>query len=145
MIKPTLILVASILLSTAVHSQFRFGTGIDTDFDILGLSVKGRYDFTEQWGGQVGFSWFLNSNNPSRVDLDATYLLTTAGEVDNITISGLGGFNYWNSGITGSGGELGLNIGGNISFPISDNLYYIEPRITLISNSAFFVGLGTYF
>lgn len=145
MIKSLVILTSCVLFSAAIHCQVQFGSGIDTNFDSFGLSVKAKYDLTPEWGVQAGFSWFLNNSNPSRVDLDAKYLLTTAGENDDITISGLGGFNYWSPGMVGAGAELGINIGGNIAFPIEDKLYYVEPRLTLISNAALFVGLGTYF
>ena len=95
--------------------------------------------------------------------MDANLLLCTARycqvqfgsgidtEIDSFCVSakmkikGLAGLNYWSSGVSGAGGELGINIGGNLSFPINDDYYYIEPRITLISNAAFFVGIGTYF
>ena len=145
MIKSLILITASVLLCTALHGQVQFGSGIDTNFDNFGLSIKAKYELTEEWGVQAGFSWFLNNSNPSRVDLDAKYLLTTAGQNDDITISGLGGFNYWSPGVPGAGGELGINIGGNFAFPIDNQSYYIEPRLTLISNAALFVGFGTYF
>ena len=143
--KLILVIISSILICTATHSQVQFGSGIDTNFDSFGLSIKAKYELTTEWGVQAGFSWFLNNSNPSRVDLDAKYLLTTTGDNDDIDISGLGGFNYWSSGVPGAGGELGINIGGNFAFPINDRSYYIEPRLTLISNAALFVGFGTYF
>ena len=140
-----LIMITSVLVCTAMCSQIQYGSGIDTDFDSFGISAKLKFDITDEWGGQAGFSWFLNNSNPSRIDLDGTYLLTTTGESDGIEIKGLAGLNYWSSGVSGAGGELGINIGGNVSFPINEDYYYIEPRITLISNAAFFVGIGTYF
>ncbi len=145
MIKSLVLLISSVLFSTVIYSQVQFGSGIDTNFDSFGLSIKAKYELTTEWGVQAGFSWFLNNSNPSRVDLDAKYLLTTTGDNDDIVISGLGGFNYWSSGVPGAGGELGINIGGNFAFPINDRSYYIEPRLTLISNAALFVGFGTYF
>ena len=134
MIKSLVLLISSVLFSTVIYSQVQFGSGIDTNFDSFGLSIKAKYELTTEWGVQAGFSWFLNNSNPSRVDLDAKYLLTTTGDNDDIDISGLGGFNYWSSGVPGAGGELGINIGGNFAFPINDRSYYIEPRLTLISN-----------
>lgn len=127
------------------YGQFKFGAGIDTDFSGFGISGKANMEINEQWGGQLGFNFYLNNSNPTRLDLDATYLLTTAGDSDEIVLKGLGGFNYWNSGITGVSSELGLNVGANISFPISNLNFYIEPRITLISRGDFFIGAGVYF
>lgn len=140
-----LTLFLSVVALTTVQSQVQFGTGIDTDFGELGIAGKAKFNVVDKWGGQVGFSWFLNSPNASRLDLDATYQLTTAGDNDAISLKGLGGLNYWSSGVPQAGGELGVNIGANVTFPISDRIFYLEPRITIISNSAFFVGAGTYF
>ncbi len=140
----TIILLTFISLTT-VKSQIRLGAGIDTNFSGLGLAAKANMDINDQWGGQLGFNWYLNNSNPSRLDLDATYLLTSAGDYDSIILKGIGGFNYWSSGIAGISSELGNNIGANISFPIADYNFYIEPRITIISVGDFFIGAGMYF
>lgn len=134
-----------LMITLGLSGQFRFGAGIDTNFSAFGLSGKGQIGITEEWGGQIGFNWYLNDSNPSRLDLDATYLLTTAGDSDEIMLKGLGGFNYWSSGVQGISSELGINIGANITFPIEDKLFYIEPRVTIISVGDFFVGAGMYF
>ncbi len=143
--KVYLIVLSSILLTTISYSQIRFGAGIDTNFSGFGIAAKANMAINEQWGGQIGYNFYLNNSNPTRLDVDATYLLTTAGNSDEVILKGLGGFNYWNSGVSDANSELGLNIGANISFPISDMNFYIEPRITLISRGDFFIGAGMYF
>jgi len=134
-----------LMITLGLSGQLRFGAGIDTNFSAFGLSGKGHMEITEYWGGQIGFNWYLNDSNPSRLDIDATYLLTTAGDNDEITLKGLGGFNYWSSGIQGISSELGINIGANITFPIEDKLFYVEPKFTIISVGDFFIGAGMYF
>ena len=146
MIMKSIILTLALSFATiCLFGQFRFGAGIDTNFGALGIAGKAQLSINDEWGGQIGFNWYLNDSNPSRLDFDATYLLTTAGDRDDITLKGLGGFNYWSSGVPGGNNELGINIGANISFPIEDKLFYLEPRITLISVRDFFIGAGMYF
>ncbi len=143
--KISILFAALFLISSAAMAQFRIGGGLDTNFDLVGIGAKVGLQITDDWGAQVGYNFYLNSPNPTRLDIDALYTLTTAGDLDEIMIKGLGGFNYWNSGVDGVSSELGINVGGNISFPIEDLTFYIEPRVTIISNAEFFVGAGVYF
>ena len=144
--KNLLLLIIFLFLSvSSIFGQFKFGAGLDTNFDAFGVSGKANYLLNEEWGAQVGFTYFLSNSNPTRIDIDGQYVLTTAGDNDEILLKALGGFNYWSSEISGQSSELGINIGANISFPISDMNFYIEPRLTLISVGDFFIGAGIYF
>lgn len=143
--KLLLFAVLSFLSITSLSSQIKLGAGIDTNFDAIGISGKANVMFGDEYGGQLGFTFFLNESNPYRIDIDGQYVLTTAGDSDEIILKALGGFNYWDSGVPGNSSELGINIGANISFPVSDKSFYIEPRITLISVGDFFIGAGMYF
>ena len=144
--KNFLLLFTFLFLSiSSIFGQFKFGAGLDTNFDAFGVSGKANYLLNEEWGAQVGFTFFLSDFNPTRIDIDGQYVLTTAGDSDEILLKALGGFNYWKSGVPNQSAELGINIGANISFPISDMNFYIEPRLTLISVGDFFIGAGMYF
>lgn len=143
--KILLFAILSFLAISSSYGQFKFGAGLETEFSAFGVAGKANYQVNDEWAGQVGFIYFLSSNNPSRLDIDAQYTITTAGDYDQILLKGVGGFNYWSSGVPGAGGELGLNIGANISFPVDSYSFYIEPKITIISVGDFFIGAGMYF
>lgn len=143
--KLLLFIIFTSLAASGVFGQFKFGAGLETNFNTFGVAAKGNLQINDEWAGQIGFNYFLTDANPSRLDFDALYTITTAGDYDQIVLRGLGGFNYWSSGVPGDGGELGLNIGANISFPIDSYSFYLEPRITIISVGDFFIGAGMYF
>lgn len=140
-----LLSILTLLSVTTSVGQLKLGAGLDTNFDAIGLSGKANFMFNDEYGAQLGFTFFLNESNPYRIDIDGQYVLTTAGDSDEIYLKALGGLNYWDSGVPGVSSEMGLNLGANISFPISDKVFYIEPRITLISVGDFFIAAGIYF
>ncbi len=133
-----------LMITLGLSGQLHFGAGIDTNSSAFGLSGKGHIEITDYRGGQIGFNWYLNDSNPSRLDIDATYLLTTAGDSDEITLKGLGYFNYWSSGVQSISSELGINIDANITFPIEDKLFYVKPKFSIINVGDFFIGAGMY-
>jgi hypothetical protein len=143
--KLSLFVILSFLAISSSFGQFKFGAGLETNFNAFGVAGKANLQVNDEWAGQVGFTYFLSSGNPSRLDLDTHYTITTAGDYDQIILKGVGGFNYWSSGVPGAGGELGLNIGAHISFPVDSYSFYIEPKITIISVGDFFVGACIYF
>ncbi len=141
-----IIIVSFLFFAGYGYGQISLGGGLETNFTSTGLKAQAKIGVNEKFSGQVSFAYFVNNSNPSMLNFDVHYLLTTAGDSDAITISGLGGLNYWSSGITGVSAELGINIGANITFPITDKLdMFIEPKVTAINTGDFFLALGVYF
>lgn len=142
------ILIFFVLLtcSISLSGQFKVGAGLETNFDVLGIKGQVHYQFSEQWGGQVGIGYYFSDFNPSMLNFDAHYLLVTIGNNEEVKLNAIGGFNYWSSGVEGAGGELGINLGANINFPITDSLdAFIEPKVTAISIGDVFISFGIYF
>ncbi len=142
------LLLPFILMITSMTcmAQFNFGAGLETDFDILGIKGQIHYQIDDTWAGQVSGTLFFSDFNPTMLNFDAHYRLASIGSGEEIRLNGIGGFNYWSSGVEGAGGELGFNLGGNVTFPVTDQLDgFVEPKVTLISNAAFFMSFGVYF
>jgi len=127
--------------------QLTVGAGINTNFDFSGVNGKLHYQANDAWSGQGSFTLFFNDGSPWMIDFDLHYLALRGGQSDEVTFSALGGAHL----VKGFGGvnndtELGLNLGGNITFPVSDKLrVFLEPKVTIISTGDFYIAAGVYF
>lgn len=142
------VLLILMFLGSAVtlSSQLSVGAGLESNFDNIGIKGQLKLGLTEDIGIQGSYTIYVSSPISTMLNLDGHYLLTTAGNSDMIVVNALAGFNFWNSGIEGDKSVLGINIGSNVTFPISDGLdMFIEPKLTIISTASIQVAMGVYF
>lgn len=131
----------------SASAQLKFGAGLNSNFDQTAIAVKAYFPVQEQWGGQISANLFLASGSPWMLDADAHYVLIRDDGGEGLQFSGFGGIHIVN-GFAGlnKDTEMGLNLGGHVHFPVSDNLdVYIEPKVTVISDGEFYLAAGVYF
>jgi hypothetical protein len=125
-----------------------FGTGINN----IGISVNGKYDFTEQWSAAPAFTYFFKKDGLTWMilDLDANYMIA---EFDGVGgLYGIGGLgmtfahykidadlgawgDYSTSGTTTT---VGLNLGAGLNIPLGDNMAIAPELKFTIANGSFF-------
>jgi len=132
--------------TVTLSSQLSVGAALESDFDNIGIKGQVKLGLTEEIALQGSYTIYFSSPVSTMLNLDGHYLLTTAGDSDMITVNALAGFNFWGSGLEGDKSVLGINIGSNVTFPISDRLdMFIEPKLTIISTASIQVAMGVYF
>ena len=146
----------AVLFCSSSFSQFKIGAGINLDLDdsLFGIQGKVHNVFTEEYAGQVSFTYFFEKNNVTfwNLDLDVHYSGWELGDESSVEFTPFGGLNVSHSsqdtGVGSSLGntEMGINIGINVTFPASDNLnIFIEPKFVLSGIDGFVIAGGVYF
>lgn len=149
LLKVVLVIVVMFSFSQA-KAQISAGAGVvyGTEINNIGISVHGKYQFTDEWSAAPSFTYFLKKDNLSwsSLDLDANYLLSDAGFYAiaglNMTFFSidtddtiLGGFDL-------SGTDTGFNIGAGMNFEIADGMTFApEARYTLGGGNYLRIGL----
>lgn len=121
---------------------------------LIGVGVKGLYQYNETFAGQLAVHYFFGDNVDFFVDLDIHYDGFNLGN-DNIRFTPFAGLNQ-NGGVTvksrgntvAGGGvrRSSLNLGVNAKLKIIDNKrIYIEPKIILGRDIGFAISTGLYF
>lgn len=127
-----LALVSLMLIASSSMAQIKVGGGIwyGSDINTVGISVDGKYLFTEEWAAAGRFTYFFDSDiNWSSLDLDANYTFTT---IENVgTLYGLAGldflfFKY----------DIGIDMGGYGMYSDSFNETYVGFNLGLGMNYA---------
>ncbi|MCF6357442.1 MAG: outer membrane beta-barrel protein [Draconibacterium sp.] len=124
-----------------------YGTSINT----IGISINGKYEFTEDWSADPAFTYFIPKDGLTWMvlDLDGNYQIT---EFDGVGgLYGIGGLGMtfarfdWDDelgSIMGSSSytstTVGLNLGVGLEIPLSESMA-VSPEMKLT------IGNGTYF
>lgn len=156
-------IILAVILSVSVtesKAQMSAGGGLwyGTSINNIGISIDGKYDFTEQWAAAPAFTYFLKKDGLTWMilDLDANYTIT---EFDGVgALYGIGGlgmtFAHYNISAdfgalgdfstSGTSTTVGLNLGVGLEVPLGDNMG-IAPEMKLTINSGTFFRIGAKF
>lgn len=114
---------------------FNYGTEMN-----IGLGVKYRYSFTDNWRIEPTFNYFFENDGLSMWDLGANahYVFPVA---ETINLYPLVGLNYANFHADGwNEGRLGINVGAGADFKVSSSLAIgVEAKYQIISDFDQFV------
>lgn len=154
--KKLLTLLILIGCSLAGYGQFKFGAGLTADIDdgFVGVTGKAHNIFTDEYAGQVSFSYFFEDNNITywAIDLDVHYMGWDIGDVEGFNITPFGGLQIaranYDVPFMGNDGdsELGINVGIQGNIPITDELdLFIEPKIIISGLDGFVLSAGVFF
>ncbi len=149
-------IVLAIVLSFSVtesKAQMSVGGGLvyGTSINTIGISINGKYEFTEDWSADPAFTYFIPKDGLTWMvlDLDGNYQIT---EFDGVGgLYGIGGLGMtfarfdWDDelgSIMGSSSytstTVGLNLGVGLEIPLSESMA-VSPEMKLT------IGNGTYF
>ncbi len=159
-----LILIGIAIIASCSQSfaQTKLGGGLayGSEIENVGINVHGEYFFNEQWSGEVGFVYFLPKNIVGDLNLKWFEINTNAHyyfDVDNVEPYAIGGLNIaivssdFVNPFTGeqssvSNTEVGLNIGGGVSFDIGSAVKpFGELRYVLGDADQLVIGGGVRF
>ena len=135
-------------------AQISVGAGavFGTEINNLGLSVHGKYQFTDEWSAAPSFTYFLKKDmlSWSSLDLDANYKISDAGLYLigglNMTFFSIDTDDTFLGGFDLSGTDTGFNIGAGMEFEIGDGLTFSpEARYTLGGGNFLRIGLKVMF
>ncbi len=142
--------------TTESKAQMSAGGGLvyGTSINTIGISINGKYEFTEDWSADPAFTYFIPKNGLTWMvlDLDVNYQITEFDGVGGLYgIGGLGmTFSHFNWGdeyasIMGSTSTtattVGLNLGAGLNIPLSDNMAIApELKFTIANGSYFRIG-----
>ena len=142
-LKTKIFAAAVVLLMMAganTYAQVRIGAGLAyaTDFNEVGINLRGDYLITEPWRVGADFTFYLTGAGYSVNELNFNGFYAFEGE--SVTPYLLGGINIlmtsvdfgaWGGG-KASNSDIGLNLGGGLDLPFSDNLSgFGEAKIVL--------------
>ncbi len=130
-------IVLLMMVGANTYAQVRIGGGLAyaTDFNEVGLNLRGDYLITEPWRVGADFTFYFTGEGYSYNELNFNGFYVFEGE--SITPYVLGGINIFMTsvnygGFKASGSDIGLNLGGGLDLPFSDNLSgFGEAKIVL--------------
>ena len=144
----TLIFIAA--STTLSFGQLHFGAGLSfVTLDNLGVQGKVIVDLegkTDQPIEGVGsFTYvFIDDATAWAIDLDAHYRLLTIG--DDIELDPIAGFQIARVSAFGFGNsDLGFNLGGHLTIPLSSFTAYVQPKLTFGGFDGFTLSAGIIF
>lgn len=145
-----LIVTCVFMLAFAASSsaQFKFGAGAQLFDGSFGLQGKANNAFTEDFSGQVSFTYYLESGITLwALDADVHYYGFELGDLESFKLAPFAGLNFLNASVGGfSDSNIGLNVGINGSLPLDGGLeIYIEPKLVIAGGSGFAISGGVYF
>ena len=165
--KKIILVAVATLVSLAAFGQSRFAVGAGASYafdpELLGITLKGQYNVTEQIRPEASFTYFFEKNNVKSWAFDANFqYLFDLGTVNVYPLAGLSYIHYsidvpnmpvsYNDeieivgGNSTSDGKLGINLGGGVEYPISENLSLgAELKLCLnklYGDSSLVLGLG---
>ncbi len=145
------IVVVLVLFSfSEAKAQISVGAGavFGTEINNLGISVHGKYQFTDEWSAAPSFTYFLKKDNLSwsSLDLDANYQISDAGLYLigglNMTFFSIDTEGTFFDGVDLNGTDTGFNVGAGMNFEIGDGLTFApEARYTLGGGNFLRIGL----
>lgn len=165
--KKIILVAVATLVSLAAFGQSRFAVGAGASYafdpELLGITLKGQYNVTEQIRPEASFTYFFEKNNVKSWAFDANFqYLFDLGTVNVYPLAGLSYIHYSIDvpnmpvsysdeieivgGNSTSDGKLGINLGGGVEYPISENLSLAaELKLCLnklYGDSSIVLGLG---
>lgn len=161
MLKTTLIVLASLFVSSSAMAQLSVGGGLGfgTDVEELSAFLRGEYQFAEQWRGAATLNFFFLEDIPgidvgwTTFNLDAHYILSDNGSFQLYGIGGLniafikvgidlGAFGSVNETTT----EIGLNLGGGARLLVSERFApFAELKYIIGNGSQLVIFLGAVY
>lgn len=125
------------------YSQVSFGGGISYDLiDNFGLRVLGNAEINDEWKGQVSYSFFFSDWS---LDLDAHYkFIEFDTGYEEGYIHPFAGLNI-NRDTDTNDTELGINVGLNLTFPIEERRFFLEPKLTFGGIGGLVISAGIMF
>ena len=141
--KKTLIILAILFSAQFSYSQFSFGAGLTYDFlDDLGIKVLASADVTDEWRGQVSYSYFFSD---WALDLDAQYKLVQFDmDYEEGYILPFVGLNIDHDDRINDT-DLGINLGLHLNAGFENFRIFLEPKLTLGGTGGFILSIGTMF
>lgn len=144
-------IIAVVLLSLTSMAQFKVGGGLwyGSDINTVGISIDGKYEFTEEWSGSGRYTYFFDSDiNWSSLDFDANYFFYTIEDVGSFYgIAGIDflffSYDFEAFGISGDVSDtfVGFNLGAGFEYELTDQLdLYPEMRYTFGDGNYFRIG-----
>ena len=145
--------IVSTFSFTEAKAQISVGGGLwyGTNINNIGISIDGKYAFTEEWSAAPAFTYFLPKSGFTwmTLDLDANYQIT---EFDGVGgLYGIGGLGMtfarfdWDDGlgsILGSSSytstSVGLNLGAGLEIPLNEKMAVSPEMKITIGNGTFF-------
>ncbi len=125
-----------------------YGTGINN----IGISIDGKYQFTEEWSAAPAFTYFLKKDGLTwmALDLDANYKFVDLDDVGGLY--GIGGLGmtfahykidadfgeYGDFSASGTTSTVGLNLGVGLEIPLSEKMAVSPEMKYTISNGGYF-------
>lgn len=141
------------LMTQTVNAQFSAGGGLafGLESEDLGLQLRGLYQINEKIRGDVNLTFYFDGVedvNVTEINLNGHYLIHDG---DSFSVYGLGGLNIFRVGVSfdgfsSSSSEIGLNLGGGITFPFSDTLSGIgEIKYAISDADQLVIGAGVLY
>ena len=122
------------------HAQIaaRAGLSYGTEAEHIALHLGGEYEITEQITGALKFNYFLTGDDYSYwgLNFDGHYIFEQESGLELYPLAGINIFHWsFDSGIPGfdfDETKFGLNVGGGVQYPVSDQISLIgEIKYTL--------------
>jgi hypothetical protein len=152
-------IVLAVVLSFSItesKAQMSVGGGLwyGTNINSIGISINGKYEFTEEWSADPAFTYFIPKDGVTwmSLDLDANYQIT---EFDGVGgLYGIGGLGMTFAHIDADFGALGnysatstyvgLNLGAGLEIPIGESMA-VSPEMKITIGNATFFRIGARF
>jgi outer membrane protein X len=131
----TILFVGIFLLALPNLTQAQFaargGLSYGTEAEHIAIHLGGEYEITEDITGAATFNYYLTGDdyNYWGLNFDGHYIFEQDSGLELYPLAGLN-FSHWgfDSGIPGldfSETKLGLNVGGGVRYPVSDQISLI--------------------
>lgn len=141
-----------VLIGQTAFAQLSAGAGLAYGFDNkdLGIQLRGIYGITETWRAGGDFIFYLDGVEGASVyefNANAHYVFKND---DDFHLYGLAGLNFFLVSFSefdfGTVSELGINLGGGIGYPFTEQLTGIgEIKLSLGDASQFVIGVGVVY
>jgi len=141
-----------VLLGQSAFAQLSAGAGLAYGFDNkdVGIQLRGIYEFNDTWRAGADFIFYLDGVegiSVSELNANAHYVFKND---DEFQLYGLAGLNLFIVNFSeldfGSVSELGINLGGGIGYPFTEQLTGIgELKVSLGNASQFVIGVGVVY
>ena len=150
-------IVLAVVLSFSItesKAQMSAGGGLwyGTNINTIGISINGKYEFTEEWSADPAFTYFIPKDGFTWMvlDLDANYQIT---EFDGVGgLYGIGGLGmtfahykidadfgtFGDYSASGTSTTVGLNLGAGLEIPLNEKMAVSPEMKITISNGTFF-------
>jgi len=151
MIKNVLVIIFITLCTISAFGQLRFGAGISSDLDRIGVQAKSLINLENivdlPLDGAATLSYFFKNNSQTLfvVDIDGHYRVMEIS--DNIELGSVSGLHIaristdFANQTTNSTG-IGINVGAQLTFDIEELLIYVQPKVVLSGGLTGFVLSG---